>query len=56
MSVGSVHSERFRVLIVGGGVAALETALALHALAPELTDVSVIAPGQEFRVPADDRP
>ena len=48
MSSASQSSERFRVLIAGGGVAALETALALHALAPELTDVSVIAPGEEL--------
>jgi sulfide:quinone oxidoreductase len=48
MSADGQSSERLRVLIAGGGVAALETALALHALAPELTDVSVIAPGEEF--------
>jgi sulfide:quinone oxidoreductase len=38
----------FRVVIVGGGVAALESALALAELAPELTDVTVIAPNLEF--------
>jgi sulfide:quinone oxidoreductase len=38
----------FRVVIVGGGVAALECALALSHLAPELTDVTVIAPNSEF--------
>jgi sulfide:quinone oxidoreductase len=38
----------FRVVIVGGGVAALECALALSHLAPELTDVTVIAPNLEF--------
>jgi sulfide:quinone oxidoreductase len=36
------------VLIVGGGVAALETALALADLASERTDVTVIAPNSEF--------
>jgi sulfide:quinone oxidoreductase len=38
----------FRVVIVGGGVAALESALALSQLAPELTDVTLIAPNLEF--------
>jgi sulfide:quinone oxidoreductase len=38
----------FRVVIAGGGVAALESALALSHLAPELTDVTVIAPNLEF--------
>jgi sulfide:quinone oxidoreductase len=37
-----------RVVVVGGGVAALEGALALSHLAPELTDVTVIAPNLEF--------
>jgi sulfide:quinone oxidoreductase len=41
-------SPKLRVLIVGGGVAALETALALRQLAPDLTDVTVIAPNAEF--------
>jgi sulfide:quinone oxidoreductase len=36
------------VIILGGGVAALESALALSHLAPELTDVTVIAPNLEF--------
>jgi sulfide:quinone oxidoreductase len=35
-------------MIVGGGVAALETAIALHELAPEHTACTVIAPGEEF--------
>jgi sulfide:quinone oxidoreductase len=38
----------FRVVIVGGGVAALECALALSHLAPELTDLTLIAPNLEF--------
>jgi sulfide:quinone oxidoreductase len=41
-------TDRLRVIIVGGGVAALESALALAALAPELTDVSVLAPDEEL--------
>jgi sulfide:quinone oxidoreductase len=36
------------VIILGGGVAALESALALSHLAPERTDVTVIAPNLEF--------
>ncbi len=39
---------KLRVVIVGGGVAALETALALHQLAPEQTAVTVLAPNEEF--------
>jgi sulfide:quinone oxidoreductase len=37
-----------KVLIAGGGVAALEAALALHELAPELTDVELVAPDSYF--------
>jgi sulfide:quinone oxidoreductase len=40
--------DKLRVIVVGGGVAALETALALADLSPELTDVSVLAPNTEF--------
>jgi sulfide:quinone oxidoreductase len=39
---------KLRVVIVGGGVAALETALALRELAPEQTAMTVIAPNEEF--------
>jgi sulfide:quinone oxidoreductase len=45
---GSSSSDKLRVIIVGGGVAALEAALALADLAPEQTDVTVIAPNTEF--------
>ena len=40
--------DKLRVAIVGGGVAALETALALAQLAGERTDVTLIAPNAEF--------
>ena len=39
---------KLRVVIAGGGVAALETMLALRELAPDRTDVLVIAPAPEF--------
>ncbi|MGH3076118.1 MAG: FAD-dependent oxidoreductase, partial [Gaiellales bacterium] len=41
--------RRLRVVIAGGGVAALETALALRTLAPELTDITLVAPTDRFR-------
>lgn len=48
MNTETPNTEPWRVLIAGGGVAALETVLALHDLAPQLTDVSVIAPNSDF--------
>jgi sulfide:quinone oxidoreductase len=42
------HSDQLRVVIVGGGVAALETVLALGDLGRDRTDVTVIAPNTEF--------
>lgn len=39
---------RLRVVIAGGGIAGLETALALGELAPERTAVTVLAPNSEF--------
>ncbi len=48
MSSGPTAAERPRVLIAGGGVAALECALALKELAPGLTDTGVIAPNEEL--------
>jgi sulfide:quinone oxidoreductase len=48
MTIQTTHTNRQRVLVAGGGVAALETVLALHELAPELTDVTVIAPNADF--------
>ncbi len=41
-------SSKLRVAIAGGGVAALETLLALRALAPDLTEITMIAPNAEF--------
>jgi sulfide:quinone oxidoreductase len=41
-------SEKLSVLIGGGGVAALEAALALADLAPDRAEVTVIAPNSEF--------
>jgi sulfide:quinone oxidoreductase len=42
------NSTPFRVLIAGAGVAALETALALRALAEGLVSVELVAPEAEF--------
>ena len=39
---------RTRVLIAGGGVAGLETLLALHALASDLLDITILAPELKF--------
>lgn len=42
------HTDARRVVIVGGGIAALEAVLALHALAGTRVGVTVIAPEPEF--------
>jgi sulfide:quinone oxidoreductase len=42
------HIDKLRVVIAGGGVAALETVLGLARLAPERTETTVIAPNPEF--------
>lgn len=41
-------NERTRILIAGGGVAALEAALELHALAADRVSVEMIAPEKDF--------
>jgi sulfide:quinone oxidoreductase len=48
MSSEAAHPPKLRVLVVGGGVAALETVLALHDLARERVAVSVLAPNEQF--------
>lgn len=42
-------ARRRRVLIAGGGIAALETLLALRELAPDALDVELISPERELR-------
>lgn len=43
------HDHRpLRVVVAGGGVAALELAVALRALAPERADVRIVAPSTQF--------
>jgi len=42
------RSDRYRVVIAGGGVAALEAMLALRALAEDRVAVDLIAPDREF--------
>ncbi len=48
MSAPSSSGKPFRVVIAGGGVAALEAALALRALGPDDIDVTMIAPEPDF--------
>jgi sulfide:quinone oxidoreductase len=48
MTTETSPPEKLRVIIAGGGVAALETALALGDLAPDHTDVTLMAPNTEF--------
>jgi sulfide:quinone oxidoreductase len=43
------HNAPIHVVIAGGGVAALETMLALRALAGDRVRVTLLAPGREFR-------
>ena len=46
-SVGGAMTD-LRVLIAGGGVAALESVLALHALAGDRVSIELLAPGTDF--------
>jgi sulfide:quinone oxidoreductase len=48
VTAGSHHGGKLGVIVVGGGVASLETVLALADLAPDHTDVTVLAPNEEF--------
>ncbi len=48
MTPANSPPDKLRVIVAGGGVAALETVLALADLAPERTDVTVLAPNSEF--------
>jgi len=48
MSTGTSPAGKLRVVVVGGGVAALESVLALADLAPDRTDVTMLAPNEEF--------
>ena len=48
MTSRDTHPEKFRVLIAGGGVAAIETALALQHLAADRVRVTMLAPNEEF--------
>ena len=41
-------TAKTRVLVAGGGVAALEATIALRALAPDLVQVELLAPNEEF--------
>jgi len=47
-SIMAMKDGRRHVVVAGAGVAGLETALALQALAPEHVSVEVIAPEEEF--------
>ena len=48
MSSGDANQGKLRVLVVGGGVTALETLLALRDLAQERVAMTVLAPNSEF--------
>ncbi len=48
MTPANSPAEKLRVIVAGGGVAALETVLALADLAPERAEVTVLAPNSEF--------
>jgi sulfide:quinone oxidoreductase len=45
---GDSQGDRFKVVIAGGGVAALEAALALRELAGERVSTTIVAPKSEF--------
>jgi NADH dehydrogenase FAD-containing subunit len=43
-----VPKPRFRVVIAGGGVAGLETLMALHGLAGDRAELTLVAPQDKF--------
>src|SRR4051812_14763612 len=45
-------TQRHRLIVAGAGVAGLEALAALRAVAPDLIDVTVVAPNTEFRIQA----
>ncbi len=52
MPSGGAADGRFKVVIVGGGVAALEAVLALREIGAEAIEVEVIAPNESFSLQA----
>jgi sulfide:quinone oxidoreductase len=44
----NLHSPSLRVLVAGGGVAGMEAILALHELAPERVEITLLAPETTF--------
>jgi sulfide:quinone oxidoreductase len=48
MTPAATHPQKLRVVIAGGGTAALETVLALHDLAADRVSMTVLAPNEEF--------
>lgn len=43
------RSQRLRITVAGGGVAAVELALALHDLAADLVEVTIVSPDPDFQ-------
>src|SRR5829696_7922567 len=50
--MASSTAQRHRVVVAGGGVAGLEALLALHQLAGEYVDLTLVEPGDSFTVRA----
>src|SRR4051812_9018736 len=48
----SLHSARHRVVIVGAGIAGLEALIALHELANDLVDVTLVTPSDHLTIKA----
>ena len=45
------ETRRAEVVIVGGGIAALDAMIALHELVPARAHVTLVAPGPDFVLP-----